>query len=78
MFINCSRTIYQEAAPDAHRARVLSIYQLGFMGAAPIGSLCAGVTSGLVGPLATLHLCAATMTGVVALVWSTTGVANME
>jgi MFS family permease len=78
VFINCCRTIYQEAAPPEHRARVLSIYQLGFMGAAPLGTLCAGFVSGLVGPLVTLHLCSAAMIVVVVLVWSGTQVSTME
>jgi MFS family permease len=78
VFINCSRTLYQEAAPPEHRARVLSIYQLGFMGAAPLGTLSAGFVSGLVGPLATLHACAAVMLAVVGIVWSVTQVSSME
>ena len=42
VFINCSRTLYQEAAPAAQRARVLSVYQLGFSGAAPVGAIIMG------------------------------------
>lgn len=33
------RTLVQEAASDEQRARVLSVYSLGFMGAAPLGAL---------------------------------------
>jgi MFS family permease len=36
------RTLVQEAASDSQRARVLSVYSLGFMGAAPFGALMMG------------------------------------
>jgi MFS family permease len=36
------RTIVQLAAPPSHRARILSLFQLGFMGGAPIGALLIG------------------------------------
>ncbi len=36
------RTIVQMAAPPSHRARILSLFQLGFMGGAPIGALLIG------------------------------------
>ena len=78
VFINSSRTLFQEAAPAEHRARTLSIFQLGFIGAAPLGTLSAGFASGLVGPLATLQGCAGAMLVVVALVWGTTQVSRME
>ena len=38
-----SRTIVQEAAPEAFRARVMSVYALGLMGGMPIGSYSIGV-----------------------------------
>lgn len=37
------RTIVQMAAPPSHRGRVLALFQLGFMGGAPIGAPIAGV-----------------------------------
>lgn len=37
-----SRTIVQLAAPPSHRARVLSIFQLGFAGGGPIGAFATG------------------------------------
>lgn len=46
------RTIVQIAAPDSHRARILALYQLGFSGGAPIGSLAMGF---LVGSLGVRH-----------------------
>lgn len=41
--ITVSRAIVQTAAPKAHLARVLAVYQLGFMGGAPIGAGIAGL-----------------------------------
>jgi hypothetical protein len=45
-----SRSIVQSAAPTHLLARVLSIYQLGFMGGAPIGAAVLGVVSDQIGP----------------------------
>ena len=39
VFMASSRTIIQSRAPDAYRGRLLSIYQLSFMGGAPVGAL---------------------------------------
>lgn len=41
------RTIVQIAAPPSHRARILSLFQLGFMGGAPIGALVVGFLADL-------------------------------
>lgn len=78
VFINCSRTLYQEASPPTQRARVLSVYQLGFMGAAPVGSLAAGLTSAAVGPLRTLQLFALGMLTLVAVVAALTDTAKLR
>jgi MFS family permease len=48
--IMMSRGIVQEAAPPALLARVLSIYQLGFMGGAPVGAALLGVIVDHAGP----------------------------
>jgi MFS family permease len=48
--IMMSRGIVQEAAPPALLARVLSIYQLGFMGGAPIGAAMMGIIADQAGP----------------------------
>jgi MFS family permease len=40
--MNMSRSLVQGAAPPLHRARILAIYQLGFIGGAPIGSILIG------------------------------------
>jgi MFS family permease len=69
VFINASRVIFQEEAPPSHRARVLSVYQLGLMGGAPIGSLLSGFASGAVGPRATLIIFGSAMLLLVAIVW---------
>ncbi len=44
-----SRSIVQEAAPDTHRARLMSVYSLGMMGGMPIGSLLLGWCAGQFG-----------------------------
>jgi MFS family permease len=78
VFINCSRTLYQEAAPSAQLGRVLAVYQFGFLGTAPLGSLWAGFASAVFGPLATLRICALAMLCVVILVAARTDFARME
>jgi MFS family permease len=44
-----SRSIVQEASPESHRARVLSVYSLGMMGGMPLGSLLLGWCVDLLG-----------------------------
>ncbi len=46
-----SRAIVQIAAVDSHRARVLSVFQLGMMGGGPIGAFGAGFVIEVLGPL---------------------------
>jgi hypothetical protein len=48
--IMMSRSIVQEAAPPHLLARVLSIYQLGFMGGAPLGAALMGIVADQTGP----------------------------
>lgn len=43
--IAMSRSIVQEAAPPEALGRVLSVYQLGFLGGAPVGALLVGVAA---------------------------------
>ena len=78
VFINCSRALYQEAAPALQRAQVLSIYQLGFMGAAPLGALASGFSSARFGPLDTLLAFAAGMLAVVCVSSLFTDVSRMD
>jgi MFS family permease len=49
--ITMSRAIVQEVAPMDRLARVLSVYQLGFMGGAPLGAALMGILSDVFGPL---------------------------
>jgi len=44
-----ARSIIQEASPDSHRARILSAFQMGYLGAAPIGALAMGFLADQVG-----------------------------
>ncbi len=37
-----SRALIQEASPESHRARILSLFQLGYLGAAPLGAMAQG------------------------------------
>lgn len=48
--ITMSRSIVQDAAPKEKLARVLSIYQLGFMAGAPLGAAMMGALVDLFGP----------------------------
>jgi MFS family permease len=68
LFINSGRTLFQNHASEANRARVLSVYTLGIMGAAPLGSLGAGflvAPLGLHGVLAAVPVTAASLSLVV-------------
>jgi len=62
-----SRTIVQSEANEAYRARALSIFQLGFAGGSPLGSLIMGVLAGYVGSHAAMWLPTIGMTLV--LIW---------
>jgi MFS family permease len=61
VFINCSRTIFQEHAPPAFRGRVLAAYQLGFMGGGPIGAFASGFAISAVGLGGTFYIGACSM-----------------
>jgi predicted MFS family arabinose efflux permease len=78
VFINCSRTLFQQAAPAAERARVLSIYQLGFMGGGPVGSSLSGLASASIGLHGTLLVSAAVMLLVVGALALFTRTPSME
>jgi MFS family permease len=49
--LNMGRTIVQENTPAAYRGRVLALFQLGFIGGAPIGALALGFVAAGMGPL---------------------------
>jgi hypothetical protein len=55
------RTVVQIEAPEHARARVLAIYNMGFLGAAPIGAMLTGLASELIGPQAATGLFAGMM-----------------
>lgn len=54
-----SRTLVQEAAPESHRARLVSVYQLAQMGGAPLGAFAIGLVIAEVGVLNALLVPAA-------------------
>ena len=70
LFINAGRTLFQENASEANRARVLSVYALGVMGGGPIGSVVSGLLAtplGLHGALAVSGVMSLSVTLVVVL-----------
>ena len=69
IFINATRTLFQEGAPEHERGRVLSVYQLALMGAGPMGSTVAGFSSAAIGNHATLALYAATILVLAMILW---------
>ncbi len=56
VYINGSRSLFQEAASDANRARVHSVHSLGVLGTAPIGALIAGFLTDAIGLHSTMAL----------------------
>ena len=77
-FLNTSRTLFQEAAPESHRARVLSVHALGLLGMAPLSNLGAGLLAGLVGPLVGCAVAGVAMIVLTALAWLFTRLAHQE
>lgn len=61
-----SRTIMQQTAPPALRARVMSFYAFSFMGAGPLGALWAGYMADAYGPQLAIVISAAGMALLVA------------
>jgi len=78
VFLNMGRTLFQVRAPEAERARVLAVNQLGFMAAGPLGALLSGFVAGELGPRTALVSFGAGMLALVGLVTLATDVARME
>jgi hypothetical protein len=78
VFINCSRTLFQQAAPADARARVLAVYQVGFIGGAPLGTSAMGVASAALGLHGSLLLASGVMLCVVAALALLTQTPRME
>jgi MFS family permease len=70
--ITMARTIVQEEAPAQSRARVLSVYQLGFTGGLPLGALLAGPVTVAIGGRGSALAAAAAMALVLVLLLSFT------
>jgi MFS family permease len=67
MFMNASRTLFQEKAPPAHRGRVLSVYSLSTMGASGLlGAPVSGLLVAHFGPLVACGLAGVAMLAVIA------------
>ena len=79
LFINAGRTVYQEQASAANRARVLSVYTIGFMGAAGIlGAPVSGVLVDAIGPLTTCIVMSSAMVVVVGFAFLRTAIRQVE
>ena len=61
MAMPMSRTLMQQNAPPALRARVMSFYSFSFLGAGPLGALLAGYLADLFGPQQAIVICALCM-----------------
>jgi len=60
-FLNMGRTLFQQAAPDSQRARVLSVYALGLFGMSPLSSLACGFLAEHIGARAGCTVAGAAM-----------------
>ncbi|MEM7005188.1 MAG: MFS transporter [Pseudomonadota bacterium] len=76
--IAMSRSIVQKAAPKEQLARVLSIYQLGFMAGAPFGAALMGFLTDMFGPQKIAIVPAVGMTVVIAFMVLQTPIWNMR
>lgn len=59
--MSIGRTIVQESARPSHRARIMAVYNLSFLGAAPIGAFCLGHIAAAIGVLQAALVCATGM-----------------
>ena len=79
IFMSAGRTVFQEQARPSHRARVLSVYTLGFMGTTGlVGAPLTGVMVDWVGPLMTCAFASGVMIVAVLCVAMFTQVTQVE
>ncbi len=78
LFYNTSRTLFQEAAPSSHRARVLAVHPLAFMGMSPISTMAAGFLGDRLGLLETCGFSGGSMIVITILAWSFTRIRRMR
>jgi MFS family permease len=78
VFLNMGRTLFQERAPAAERARVLAVNHLGFMAAGPFGALLSGFVAAELGPRAALVGFGAAMLALVGVVTLASDVVRLE
>ena len=76
--MSLGRSIIQESAPEAFRARAMSIFSLGNMGGMPIGSIITGFLTEAIGPLETYLVAVAGIAVTVALTWATTRIVHVD
>lgn len=77
-FLGLGRTVFQENAGEANRARVLSIYTLGFMGAGTLGFPAAGFLAAQLGARGAFAFCGVATLVFVATVCRFTGLWTLE
>jgi MFS family permease len=66
VFFTLGRAIMQQTGPESHRARAISIFQLGLMGGGPpAGSLLMGFLAGILGPVQVIYVAGMGMLAVV-------------
>jgi len=69
VFLNMSRTLFQESAPAQLRGRVLSVYSVALLGVAPASNLGAGLLADALGPAAGCMVFGFAMVAVIAFAW---------
>ncbi len=76
--MSMSRTIVQESAPVAFRARAMSIFSLANLGGMPIGALSMGYLAAAFGPLTTILFAVGGVWFVAALAWWVTPIWSVQ
>jgi MFS family permease len=78
VFLNMSRTLFQESAPAQLRGRVLSVYSVALLGVAPASNLGAGLLADALGPAAGCMVFGFAMVLLIAFAWGRTEVRSMS